>query len=119
MPSTALVRIYRPRAIFGWGGYFNVIIDGVERGQLWSKQLSVFEVSPGRHRLQLKYGLISRSSRVEFEANAGEVIDFACSAWQTALGWTGLRSATAKDRTKMESIAAHPPPPRNISPQDS
>lgn len=70
MTAEARVRIYRPRALIGMSGYFHVLIDGIDRGELWPNQVKVFEVSPGHHEMQLKQGLGTRSSLLTFSARS-------------------------------------------------
>jgi len=110
-----VVRIYRSRPLMGWTGFFHVLIDGVDRGELWPKQVGVFEVSPGDHRLELRRGVSTRSKVMEFSVKSGEVTEFACSRLATAVGLTGLHRATQDESDVMKNLVAPSPTPRDLS----
>jgi hypothetical protein len=116
----ALVRIYRPRAVIGWSGYFHVLIDGVDRGELWPNQVKTLQVGTGQHDIQLRQGLATKSTVLTFSTNGEKVAEFACSRFLTAVGLTGLHSATKEESLRMQKIVVEPPTPRNLAaPDDS
>jgi hypothetical protein len=99
-------------------GYFSVFIDGVDRGELWAKQVKLFEVDLGSHQLQLKQGGVTRSRLLTFTAASGQIVEFACSRLLTAAGLTGLHEATASEGMRMKSLTVEQPTPRNLAPPD-
>lgn len=118
MTSGALVRIYRPRAVIGWSGYFNVLIDGVDRGELWPNQVKTLQVSPGQHDIQLRQGLATKSTVLTFSTDGEQVAEFACSRLLTAVGLTGLHPANKEESLRMQKLVVEPPAPRNLAAQD-
>jgi len=112
------IRIYRPRAVIGWGGYFSIVLDGVDRGELWSKQVKELSISSGPHVLQLKQGMVTRSRSVPFEVTDGEVIDFACSRIATIFGLTGIHRANTTERGTIQKLMPSPIVPRNLASEE-
>jgi len=102
--------------VIGPLSYFSVFIDGVDRGELWAKQIKVFEVDPGDHELQLKQGVSTRSRVLTFTAASGQEVEFACSRLLSAVGLTGIHQATPDESAVMKHLAVPPPTPRNIAP---
>jgi hypothetical protein len=96
-------------------GYFHVLIDGIDRGELWSHQVKSFEVSPGQHEVQLKQGVATHSELLTFSADPKEVMEFACSRLLTAVGLTGLHPATTSESLRMQKFMVKPPTPRNLA----
>jgi hypothetical protein len=115
MDHPGLVRIYRPRAVIGWFGFFHVLIDGEDRGELWPKQVKTFDVSPGNHRLELRQHVVIRSWVMEFSLSSGEVVEFACSRLASGVGRTGLHPATPAESEVMKRLTAASPIPRDLS----
>jgi hypothetical protein len=87
----------------------------VDCGELWSKQVKVFEVSPGHHRLGLRQGFVIRSKVMDFSVQPGEVAEFACAQIATALGRTGLHPATPEESLAMRELVPPSPTPRDLS----
>jgi hypothetical protein len=83
----------------------------VDCGELWSKQVKVFEVSPGHHRLGLRQGFVIRSKVMDFSVQPGEVAEFACAQIATALGRTGLHPATPEESLAMRELVPPSPTP--------
>jgi hypothetical protein len=116
MAQAGVVRIYRPRALVGDAGYFRVVIDGVEAGELWANQVRVFQIAPGDHRLWLKQYFFRSSQRLNFFVASGQEVDFTCSQL-AAFGLFGLHEATPKQRLKMQELDKRRqdrPPPRDF-----
>jgi hypothetical protein len=96
-----------------------VLIDGVDRGELWPNQVKVFDVSSGQHEIQLRQGLATKSSALTFSTDSEQVAEFACSKLLTAVGLTGLHPATKEESVRMKKLIVAPPTPRNLgSPRD-
>jgi hypothetical protein len=117
MRSGALVRLYRPKAVIAWAGYFTVFLDGAERGELWGDQVRVFEIAPGRHEVRVKqgWGLFQGSPTLPFEAGPGQAVEFACSRLSSVLGWADLHRATATESAKVRRYVDQAPAPRNLA----
>jgi len=114
---TAVIRLYQPGpVIFSSYRYLIVAIDGTEVGELWPRQVKVFDVVPGLHRVQLRVPPLRwvRSREVEVTVNADDAVDFAC--WPNLLGTGpfGLHVATAKDKARMQRMIPTPPTPTDL-----
>jgi hypothetical protein len=114
----AEVRIYRPRALIGALGYFSVIIDERDRGELWPNQVRTFNVHSGDHQIQLRQGVITKTSPLKFSVESQQRVDFACSRLRTVAGLVGLHPASPKESEKMQMLIPHPPEPRNLASPD-
>jgi hypothetical protein len=98
-------------------GYCTVYIDGVERGELWGKQVRVFDVSPGTHDVQvgLGWGWVLRSRPLSFTVEAGQTADLVCARILHYLDFPKLRVAREKDIARMQKLLRTPPVPRNLA----
>ena len=113
------LRIYRPGPAMwsdiGWLPYFKVLIDGADRGDLWAKQVKVFEVEPGDHELRLKVGFVLRSRRRNFHVEVGQIAEFACWPQLLNIGPIALHAATERERRAMRDLVATGHPPTNLA----
>jgi hypothetical protein len=117
--DSAFVRIYRPRALIGWGGCFRILVDGKQQGDLWPNQVKLVEIPAGSHQLQLKQDFLTRSGMVTFSVEPRQEVQFACSRLLTAVGFTSLHPATPEEIMKMRNLTPPPPTPRNLTASDT
>jgi len=112
----ATLRLWRARHVLmdvaSMGGYFSVLVDGVNVGEIWPRQTKVFEVVPGDHQLCLRYWFLRRSGELDFSVRAGEEVELKC--WMNWIGYPVLRPATADDSVKMRRPVAERTPPTNL-----
>lgn len=105
--ASRLVHGRRGRPAFGEGGVVTVFLDGSRLGAISPKQMTVYQVSPGEHSLNLHFlwGL-RRSRKLSVALGGGEVRQFVCVL--NGLGWPSIRPATPQDVAAMESWQARP-----------
>ena len=102
MATEASIRIYRPRAGIGDSGYFHVVLDGIDVGELWADQVRTFEVVPGEHQLRLQQFVIRRES-IAVSVEEGQVLELACSRL-AVFGLFGLHRSTPKESQRIREL---------------
>jgi len=119
--SNATIKLYRldPRWASSSSWYYKVLIDGVNVGELWNRQIRSFQVDPGVHEVRIKgspllplLGLTSLTISVD----ESQTVVLFCPFW---LGFAKLREATQKDIARMQNIVVKPSAPRNLGEQVS
>jgi hypothetical protein len=89
LPTALLVRLFRPKP------NFTVVLDDHAVGQIAKQQARVFEVTPGEHRLHMRFVGLRRSEELHFSLNQDQERQFICGA--NGLGWPTLREASPGD----------------------
>ena len=87
----------------GEGGVVSVFLDGLKVGAISTKQVQVYQVSPGEHSLSLRFlGGLRRSRKLRVPLAEGEQKQFVCLL--NAFGWPSIRPATSNDVDAMEHL---------------
>jgi hypothetical protein len=91
---------------------FSVVLDGVKVGDIWPRQIKIFQCPPGNHRLRLDWwGFLRRSRELDVSIASGEEKSFVC--FTNVIGYVAVRPATPKDVAGMERWKRRPMTPRN------
>lgn len=110
LPAGLLLRLVRPH----WN--FTVLLDGHPVGKIGDEQVSVFDVSPGEHRLRMRFVLLRRSEEARMSLREDEERMFVCGA--NGIGWPTLREASPEEVAEARGTSGgrptepgDPPPP--------
>ena len=71
------VTVHRKQRLRDWGPRYALLLDGEKVAKVFSGRSVSFDVEPGRHTLQCKLELASKSPEVEFVV-ADVPVEFAC-----------------------------------------
>ena len=119
MPANAAIKIYRSdhrwATLSSW--YYKVLIDGVQAGELWNRQVKVFEVKPGVHEVRIKRWPSFRSNSLKLTMEESQTVELACPFWAgipTLFGLPRIRLANEKDKVRMRTLVENPVTPRNL-----
>lgn len=103
--ASRLVRWKRRRTSIGEGGVITVFLDGSKVGAISPEELNVYQVSPGKHSLNLHFlGGLRRSRAVRVLLAEGEEQTFICLL--NTFGWPSIRPATPSDAAAMGDAAS-------------
>lgn len=122
MPAKAVIKIYRsdPRWAIISSWYYRVLIDGVEVGELWNRQIKVFEVEPGIHEVQIKRWPLFGSNRLNLSMKESQTVELACPFWTGVprlFGLPRIRLAKEHDKSRMRKLTENLVTPRNLGEQ--
>jgi hypothetical protein len=68
-----------------WWRHYSIHVDGVAVGELWAKQVRLFEVGPGEHEIRAKLFPLMWSNKLVTTVLPGKIVELVC--WPS---WTGL-----------------------------
>lgn len=110
LPTALLVRLFR----LHWN--YTVILDHHSAGKIGNKQVRVFNVDPGEHRLRMRFVLLRRSKEMRMSLKEGEEREFVSGS--NGFGWPTLREASREDLAEIRgsSISEQPKPGDPVSP---
>jgi hypothetical protein len=116
VPMSAVVRVYRPGPPFWYWlsiryARFSVIIDGIDRGEVWARQTKALDVRPGEHEVRVKRGRLITSNIIKVTVDSTKTVDVACSIRGELVGWPELQLATQKQRDRMQKVVTITPTP--------
>jgi len=111
----AIIKIYQPGPVFArFRDYYDVVIDDINVGEVWPKQVKSFQVTAGEHRVRMKHLFVIRSRTLVVSVDHGQVLELACWPNWTGFGPIGLHLARKEDSEKMKKLLPEAPPPRNL-----
>jgi len=111
----SFIRLYRPPCLDPFvDAYVFVYIDGINVGELWNRQVLLFGVSPGTHRVRLRSPYSFPVGGRSYSIASGETLELA--SWSP---WTGgfsyfMHPVTPREKRQMAKLQTPTFPPRNL-----
>jgi hypothetical protein len=100
--AAAVISIKRRKGAMGQNTYsYWVLIDGNKAGKLRANEAAVYQVTPGTHRLQIKYTWVS-SPEITIELKAGEHAAFTCRPSPSPNTLQSMRPSVMKGELKRQ-----------------
>ncbi len=97
LPTALLVHLFKSH----WD--YTVLLDDHPVGKIGNEQVRAFEVTPGEHRLHIRFVGLRRSEELRVSLAESEERKFLCGT--SGIGWPTLREASPDDDAQIRRMS--------------